>query len=114
VSEDELHFDDHGAPCEWVAPVYPEEPESLPIREAAVSRLLDFLCAGQEAEDVGRRAILLTYICRTPYGPRTQRELAMRLGLSLGQTNTILGRLRLAMSEISHSESEQSPDPWNE
>ena len=91
-----MHGYENGVKVGVVDPVLPNDEPAVDQRKVAEVRssvfcdALDLLAGGGvDAAAIGRRVVGLQYLLKTPHGPRTQRELASRLGLSLATANSV-------------------------
>jgi Trp operon repressor len=123
VSDDSVGFED-GAAVPLVDFTYPDDAPAG-NREAVIEAieeirrqveathtgvLLDWLATAGTAEAIGRRVLALAYVVQAEHAPRTQRELADRMGLSLGRVNAISANVGAAWREFREGGSERSPE----
>lgn len=65
--------------------------ERAAIRRRAIADVLAWLCAGaRDAETIGRKALVFDYLSESHLACGSQRQLAERMGLSLGRVNAIV------------------------
>ena len=80
------YYDDDQNPVQIEQPsVYSDDPEteSNRARRELIARLIDWTVRHDATpQQIGRRLLLLAYVCQTPSAPRRQADLAERLGVS--------------------------------
>lgn len=81
--------------------------DAPPVSEARTATIFEWLVAAGDAEAIGRKVLLVAYLSRGEImnAPRSQRELADRMRLSVARVN---GLLHVARGEI-HSLGEHGP-----
>jgi hypothetical protein len=104
---------DAGEPVATSDPVFSEAPEATAMDVGRLRRegcciALDVLAAGATSpEAIGRRVLIMAHLLGTDHGPRTQRELAARMGLSVGRVNAILACRGAVLEGFAHALGEQ-------
>ena len=95
------YFDQDNRPVGVQQPaVYDDDPEAddSRARRELIARLIDWTVRHDATpEQIGRRLLLLAYVCRTPSAPRRQADLAERLGVSPPAVCRAVKRIRREM-----------------
>ncbi len=95
------YFDEQGRPVGVQQPeVYADDPEAddSRARRELIARLIDWTVRHDATpEQIGRRLLLLAYVCKTPSAPRRQADLAERLGVSPPAVCRAVKRIRREM-----------------
>lgn len=106
MKTDDRHAFEGGVPVPIAAaPDNPEDSNPSQIRQEALARLLDWLVKdGASAEVIGRRILMLGYLCRLPSAPSSQRHLASRMRLSVARVNAIFCEMRRELAKFDRHE----------
>ena len=95
------YFDEQGRPVGAQQPaVYDDdiEADDSRARREIIIRMIDWAVRHDATpEQIGRRLLLLAYVCRTPSAPRRQADLAERLGVSPPAVCRAVKRIRREM-----------------
>jgi DNA-directed RNA polymerase specialized sigma24 family protein len=97
-------YDDHGNRILAAGFEYPDdEPRPADTQPAGLEAALNLVASLADASPpatIGARLLMLSYLAKLPGHPRTQRELARRLGVSVSRVNRLLRNLRGNLKDL--------------